>query len=144
MDIEPETYNLDIDNVEAALTARTKAILPVSLFGQMPDYERLNEIGRRRGVLVIEDGAQSFGAAQNGRRSCGVTPVGSTSFFPAKPLGCYGEGGALFTSDDDLAEACRAIRSHGGIKRHEHWLVGMNGRFDTLQAAVLLAKLAPF
>jgi UDP-2-acetamido-2-deoxy-ribo-hexuluronate aminotransferase len=144
VDIEPETYNLDIDKVEAALTARTKAIIPVSLFGQMPDYERLNEIGRRKGVLVIEDGAQSFGAAQNGRRSCGVTPVGSTSFFPAKPLGCYGEGGALFTSDDDLAERSRAIRSHGGIQRHEHWLVGMNGRFDTLQAAALLAKWPHF
>jgi UDP-2-acetamido-2-deoxy-ribo-hexuluronate aminotransferase len=144
VDIEPDTYNLDIAQLEAAISPRTKAVIPVNLFGQMPDYERLNEIGRRRGVLIIEDAAQSFGAAQNGRRSCGVTPVASTSFFPAKPLGCYGEGGALFTSDDELAGRMRAIRSHGGISRHEHWLVGTNGRFDTLQAAALLAKWPHF
>jgi UDP-2-acetamido-2-deoxy-ribo-hexuluronate aminotransferase len=144
VDIEPETYNLDTGKIEAAISPRTKAIIPVSLFGQMPDYDRINEIGRQKGVLVIEDAAQSFGATRNGRRSCGVTPVGSTSFFPAKPLGCYGEGGALFTSDDDLAERFRAIRSHGGLQRHEHWLVGMNGRFDSLQAAVLLAKWPHF
>ena len=144
VDIEPNTYNLDIDRLEAAITPRTKAIMPVSLFGQMPDYERINGIAARHGVAVIEDGAQSFGATQCGRRSCGVTLVGSTSFFPAKPLGCYGDGGALFANDDALAEKMRAIRTHGGVKRHHHPYLGMNGRFDTLQAAVLLAKLPHF
>jgi UDP-2-acetamido-2-deoxy-ribo-hexuluronate aminotransferase len=144
VDIEPATYNLDVAALEAAITPRTKAILPVSLFGQMPDYNRINAIAARHGVTVIEDGAQSFGATQNGRKSCGVTTVSSTSFYPAKPLGCYGDGGAIFTSDDTLADKMRAIRTHGGIVRHEHTLVGMNGRFDTLQAAVLLAKLPHF
>ncbi len=141
VDIEPATYNIAVDQVEAAITPQTRALLPVSLFGQMPDYDRLNAIAARHGLPVIEDGAQSFGATQRGRRSCGVTTIGSTSFFPAKPLGCYGEGGALFTNDDGLADKMRAIRTHGGLQRHHHPLLGMNGRFDTLQAAVLLAKL---
>lgn len=144
VDIEPATFNLNLDLVEAAITPRTKALFPVSLFGQMPDYERLNAIAARHGLPVIEDGAQSFGATQQGRRSCGVTLIGSTSFFPAKPLGCYGDGGALFTNDDALAEKMKAIRTHGGLKRHHHPLLGMNGRFDTIQAAVLLAKLPHF
>jgi UDP-2-acetamido-2-deoxy-ribo-hexuluronate aminotransferase len=144
VDIEPRSYNLDLDKVEAAITPRTKALMPVSLFGQMPDYARINGIAARHGLPVIEDGAQSFGATRNGARSCGVTLIGSTSFFPAKPLGCYGDGGALFTSDDALADTLRAIRTHGGVKRHHHPLLGMNGRFDTLQAAVLLAKLPHF
>jgi len=144
VDIEPATFNIDIELIEAAITSRTKAILPVSLFGQMPDYERLNGIAARHGLAVIEDAAQSFGATQRGRRSCAVTTVGSTSFFPAKPFGCYGDGGALFTNDDALAEKMRAIRTHGGLRRHEHAYLGMNGRFDTLQAAVLLAKFPHF
>jgi UDP-2-acetamido-2-deoxy-ribo-hexuluronate aminotransferase len=144
VDIEPSTFNLDITRLEDAITPRTRAILPVSLFGQMPDYDSINVIAARHNVPVIEDGAQSFGARQNGRASCGVTLVGSTSFFPAKPLGCYGDGGALFTDDEELAGRMQAIRNHGGIKRHEHWLLGMNGRFDTLQAAALLAKLPHF
>ncbi|HWX20974.1 MAG TPA: DegT/DnrJ/EryC1/StrS family aminotransferase [Candidatus Binatia bacterium] len=144
VDIEPATYNLDLAKLEAAFSARTKAVIPVSLFGQMPDYEQIKTMAGRRGVPVIEDGAQSFGAQQKGRRSCGVTAVASTSFFPAKPLGCYGDGGALFTSDDALAERMRAIRTHGGLKRHHHPWVGTNGRFDTLQAAVLLAKWPHF
>jgi UDP-2-acetamido-2-deoxy-ribo-hexuluronate aminotransferase len=144
IDIDPETYNIDVDLIEQAITSRTKAIIPVSLFGQMPDYERINQIAAKFNLTVMEDAAQSFGATQNGRRSCGVTSVSSTSFFPAKPFGCYGDGGALFTSDDSLAETMRAIRSHGGIKRHHHPLLGMNGRFDTLQAAILLAKLPHF
>ncbi len=141
VDIEPRTYNLDVDRLAPAITPRTKAIMPVSLYGQMPDYARINALAADRGLPVIEDGAQSFGATQRGRRSCGVTLIGSTSFFPAKPFGCYGDGGALFTNDDRLADAMRAIRVHGGLKRHHHPLLGMNGRFDTLQAAVLLAKL---
>jgi UDP-2-acetamido-2-deoxy-ribo-hexuluronate aminotransferase len=144
VDIEPRSFNIDVDLIEAAITPRTKALLPVSLFGQMPDYDRINAVAARHGLPVIEDGAQSFGADQRGRRSCGVTTIGSTSFFPAKPLGCYGDGGALFTDDDGLAERMRAIRSHGGLKRHQHPLLGMNGRFDTLQAAVLLAKWPHF
>jgi UDP-2-acetamido-2-deoxy-ribo-hexuluronate aminotransferase len=144
VDIEPKTYNLDIDLLEKAITSRTKAIMPVSLFGQMPDYDRINSIAAKHGVAVIEDGAQSFGATQRGRRSCGVTLVGSTSFFPAKPLGCFGDGGALFTNDDALAERMHAIRTHGGLKRHHHPFLGTNGRFDTLQAAVVLAKMPHF
>ncbi len=144
VDIEPETYNMNIGLLEAAITSRTKAILPVSLFGQMPDYQKINEIAARHSLPVIEDGAQSFGATQKGRRSCGVTAIGSTSFFPAKPLGCFGDGGALFADDDQLAEKLRAIRTHGGLKRHYHPFLGTNGRFDTLQAAVLLAKLPHF
>lgn len=144
VDIRAETYNIDEELIEAAITPRTKAIMPVSLFGQMPDYARINGVATRHKLPVIEDGAQSFGARQNECRSCGVTVIGSTSFFPAKPLGCYGDGGALFTNDDVLAEKMRAIRTHGGVKRHHHTLVGMNGRFDTLQAAVLLAKLPYF
>jgi UDP-2-acetamido-2-deoxy-ribo-hexuluronate aminotransferase len=144
VDIEPATYNINVDLIEAAITPRTKALLPISLFGQMPDYERINAIAAKHNIPVIEDGAQSFGATQRGRRSCGVTLIGSTSFFPAKPLGCYGDGGALFTDDDILAEKMRAIRTHGGVKRHHHTLLGTNGRFDTLQAAVLMAKLPHF
>jgi UDP-2-acetamido-2-deoxy-ribo-hexuluronate aminotransferase len=144
VDIEPSTYNLNIDLLEAAITERTKAIMPVSLFGQMPDYDRINRIAAEHGVTVIEDAAQSFGATRHGKRSCGVTTISSTSFFPAKPLGCYGDGGALFTSDDALAEKMKAIRTHGGLKRHYHPLLGTNGRFDTIQAAVLLAKLPHF
>lgn len=144
VDIDPKSYNIDVSQIESRITARTKAIMPVSLFGQMPDYDAINSIAAKYGIAVIEDGAQSFGATQRGRRSCGVTLVGSTSFFPAKPLGCYGDGGALFTSDDELANKMRAVRNHGGLVRHHHTCVGMNGRFDTIQAAVLLAKLPSF
>ena len=144
VDIQAATYNIDVDLIEAAITPRTRAIMPVSLFGQMPDYQRINAIAGRHGLPVIEDGAQSFGARQRGRPSCGVTTIGSTSFFPAKPLGCYGEGGALFTQDDPMAGKMRAIRSHGGLQRHHHPLLGTNGRFDSVQAAVLLAKLPHF
>ncbi len=144
VDIEEATFNIDLNQLEAAITPNTKAILPVCLFGQMPDFKRLNAIAEKHGIPVIEDAAQSFGATQNGQQSCSVSTVGSTSFFPAKPLGCYGDGGALFTDDDDLAAAMSAIRTHGGTKRHHHTLVGTNGRFDTLQAAVILAKLPNF
>lgn len=144
IDIEPETYNINIDLLESAITSRTKAILPVSLFGQMPDYDRINTVAATHSIPVIEDAAQSFGATRRGHKSGGVTTIGSTSFFPAKPLGCYGDGGALFTNDDALGEKMRAIRTHGGLQRHYHPLLGTNGRFDTLQAAVLLAKLPHF
>jgi UDP-2-acetamido-2-deoxy-ribo-hexuluronate aminotransferase len=127
VDIEPESFNIDVARIEAAITPRTQAILPVSLFGQMADFDAINALAARHGLAVIEDAAQSFGATQHGRRSGGVTTIGSTSFFPAKPLGCYGDGGALFTDDDGLAEKMRAIRTHGGIQRHHHPLLGMNG-----------------
>ena len=140
VDIEPDTFNLDPALLDAAITPRTRAIIPVSLFGQMADYEHINTIAAAHDLPVVEDGAQSLGATQCGRRSCGVTLIGSTSFFPTKPLGCYGDAGALFTNDDTLAAAMSAIRVHGG-RRFDHRYLGMNGRMDTLQAAVLLAKL---
>lgn len=144
VDIDEATYNIDVDQIESAITPRTKAILPVNLFGQMPNYTKINAIAEKYGLTVIEDAAQSFGATQNGKKSCGMTKIGSTSFFPAKPLGCYGDGGALFTSDDALASKMRAIRTHGGEKRHHHTCLGMNGRLDTIQGAILLAKFAHF
>lgn len=144
VDINSADYNINIDLIEDAITSRTRALMPISLFGQMPDYDRINHIAEKRGITVIEDAAQSFGATRNGKHSGGVTTIGSTSFFPAKPFGCYGDGGALFTSDDALADKMRAIRSHGGLERHHHPYLGMNGRFDTLQAAILLAKLPHF
>lgn len=144
IDIEPDTFNMNPALLEEAITDNTKAILPVSLFGQMPNLEQINTIAEKYSIPVIEDAAQSFGATWNGKRSCGASLIGSTSFFPAKPLGCFGDGGALFTDDDELAEVMRAIRSHGGIKRHHHTHIGMNGRFDTLQAAVILGKWPHF
>lgn len=144
VDIDLKTYNLDPALLESRITEKTKAILPVSLFGQMADYQKINAIANRLGIPVIEDAAQSFGATNLGRKSCSVTKFASTSFFPAKPLGCYGDGGALFTDDDELAEASKAIRTHGGVARHYHTLVGTNGRLDTIQAAIVLAKLPHF
>ena len=144
IDIEADTFNMNADLLEEAITENTKAIMPVSLFGQMPDLERINAIAEKHGIAVIEDGAQSFGATRNGKKSCGASLIGSTSFFPAKPLGCFGDGGALFTNDDELAETMKAIRSHGGVQRHHHTHIGMNGRFDTLQAAVILGKWPHF
>ncbi len=144
IDIEYSSFNMDVDLLESAINEKTKAILPVSLFGQMPDLNRINKIANRYNISVIEDAAQSFGASQNGIKSCGYSKIGSTSFFPAKPLGCYGDGGALFTDNDILAETMKAIRSHGGIKRHHHTHVGLNGRFDTIQAAIILGKWPQF
>ena len=144
VDIEHDTFNMDATKIEAAITEKTKAIIPVSLFGQMPDLEAINAIAEQHNIAVIEDAAQSFGATRNGVKSCGASLVGSTSFFPAKPLGCYGDGGALFTDDDELAEVIRAIRTHGGVKRHHHTHVGTNGRFDSMQAAVILGKWPGF
>jgi UDP-2-acetamido-2-deoxy-ribo-hexuluronate aminotransferase len=141
VDIDPLTFNMDHKLLESVVTERTKAIIPVSLFGQTPDLTAISQIAARFGIPVIEDGAQSFGAKWQDRKSCGSTLIGSTSFFPAKVLGCYGDGGALFTDDDELAEKMSAIRTHGGIKRNDHRYVGTNGRLDTLQAAILLAKL---
>jgi UDP-2-acetamido-2-deoxy-ribo-hexuluronate aminotransferase len=141
VDIEPDTCNLDARLVEAAITPRTRALMPVSLYGQVADMAAINAIAARHGLVVIEDAAQSFGASYQGRRSCGLSTWGATSFFPSKPLGCYGDGGALFTDDDALAQAAREIRVHGQSARYTHTRIGVGGRLDTLQAAVLLAKL---
>lgn len=144
VDIELDTYNIDVTKIEAAITPKTKAIIPVNLFGQLPDYDAINAIAEKHGLAVLEDAAQSFGATQNGKMSCAMSLIGSTSFFPAKPFGCYGDGGALFTNDDALARTMRAIRVHGGEVRHHHTHLGMNGRLDTMQAAILLAKFPHF
>lgn len=144
VDIEPRTCNLDPDKIEGAIGSRTRAIMPVSLYGQCADMDAINAIADRHKLPVIEDAAQSFGARYKGRRSCGLSTIGSTSFFPSKPLGAYGDGGALFTDDDDLAKAMREIRVHGQDRRYHHPRIGINGRLDTLQAAVLLAKLGRF
>ena len=144
VDIDARTYNLDPRLLEAAITPRTKAIMPVSLYGQVGDMDGINAIARKHRIPVIEDAAQSFGAKYRGKRSCALSEIGSTSFFPSKPLGCYGDGGALFTDDDALAKAMREIRVHGQDRRYHHARLGINGRLDTLQAAVLLAKLEVF
>jgi UDP-2-acetamido-2-deoxy-ribo-hexuluronate aminotransferase len=144
VDIDPRTYNLDPAILESAITPRTKAVMPVSLYGQCADFDAINAIACRHGLPVIEDGAQSFGATYKGRRSCRLSCVGSTSFFPSKPLGGYGDGGALFTDDDALAKKMREIRAHGQDRRYHHPRLGLNGRLDTLQAAVLLAKMEIF
>lgn len=144
VDIDPRTYNIDPASIEVAITPKTRAILPVSLYGQCADYDRINAIAEKHGLPVIEDGAQSFGATYKGRRSCGLTTIGATSFFPSKPLGCYGDGGALFSNDDELAKAMREIRVHGQDRRYHHPRIGINGRMDTMQAAILLAKLERF
>lgn len=144
VDIDPRTYNIAPALIEAALTPRTRAILPVSLYGQCADLDTINAIAARHGAVVIEDAAQSFGALYKGRRSCNLSTIACTSFFPSKPLGCYGDGGAIFTSDDELAKALRQIARHGQDRRYHHVRLGVNSRLDTVQAAVLLAKLAVF
>ncbi len=145
VDIEPDTCNIDARLVEAAITPRTRAIMPVSLYGQVCDLDEINAIAARHGgIPVIEDAAQSFGASYKGKKSCGLSTFGATSFFPSKPLGCYGDGGALFTNDDALAQAAREIRVHGQSQRYTHTRVGVGGRMDTLQCAIVLAKLERF
>ncbi len=144
VDIEPTGYNLDAENLEAVITPRTKAILPVSLYGQPPEMDAINAVAERHGLPVIEDAAQSFGALYQGRHSGALATIGCTSFFPSKPLGCYGDGGACFTGDDALAVAMRELRNHGQEGHYRHTRIGINGRLDTLQAAVLLAKLEVF
>jgi len=144
VDVEPDTCNIDVSQIEARITSRTKAIMPVSLYGQCGDMDEVNAIAARHGVPVIEDAAQSFGATYKGRKSCNLSTIGCTSFFPSKPLGCYGDGGALFTNDDALAQAAREIRVHGQSGRYYHTRIGVGGRMDTLQCAVVLGKLERF
>lgn len=144
VDIEPVGYNLDASKIEAAITPRTRAIMPVSLYGQCAEMDAINAIAARHKLAVIEDAAQSFGALYHGRASGNLSTVGCTSFFPSKPLGCYGDGGACFTNDDALARTLLEVRNHGQDRRYHHVRLGINGRLDTLQAAVLLAKLEVF
>lgn len=144
VDIDARTYNLDPRLLEAAITPRTKAIIPVSLYGQCADFDAINAIAARHGIPVIEDAAQSFGASYKGRKSCNLTTIACASFFPSKPLGCYGDGGAIFTNDDELAKVMRQIARHGQDRRYHHIRVGVNSRLDTIQAAILLPKLAIF
>ena len=144
VDICPKTYNLDPEKLEAAITSKTKAIIPVSLYGQCADFDAINAIAAKYNLPVIEDAAQSFGATYKGKKSCNLSTVATTSFFPSKPLGCYGDGGAIFTNDDELAVVLRQIARHGQDRRYHHIRVGVNSRLDTLQAAILLPKLEIF
>lgn len=143
-DIDEKTYNLDPNKIEALITPKTKAIIPVSLYGQCADFDAINAIAAKHNLPVIEDAAQSFGASYKGRKSGNLTTIATTSFFPSKPLGCYGDGGAIFTNNDELAQKLRWIRVHGQDKRYHHAVLGLNGRLDTLQAGVLLAKMRIF
>ena len=144
VDIDPQTYNIDPAKISSTITNNTKLILPVSLYGQCADMDAINTIAKQHNLPVLEDGAQSFGATYKGRKSCNLSTVGCTSFFPSKPLGCYGDGGAIFTNDDVLAKMMCEIRVHGQDKRYSHPRLGINGRLDTIQAAVLLAKFEIF
>lgn len=144
VDIQEDSWNMDPDQLEAAITDNTKAIMPVGIYGQTADMTAINAIAKKHGLPVIEDAAQSFGATHHGEESGGLGTIGSTSFFPSKPLGCYGDGGALFTDDDDLAAKMRQIRVHGQEKKHHHPVLGINGRLDSIQAAVVLSKLSLF
>lgn len=144
VDIQPHTFNMDPDKIEAAITPNTRAVVPVGIYGQCADMTRINAIAQKHNIPVIEDAAQSFGAAHHGKKSCCLSTIGCTSFFPSKPLGCYGDGGAVFTDDHGLADKMAQIRVHGQKVKHQHPLVGINGRLDTIQAAVLLEKLKLF
>lgn len=145
VDVEPETGNINAKLIRSFITPKTKAIMPVSLYGQPADMDEINDIAALHGnIPVIEDAAQSFGATYKTKKSCNLSTIGCTSFFPSKPLGCYGDGGAIFTNDESIAQACREIRIHGQSERYVHTRVGVGGRMDTLQCAILLAKLERF
>ena len=144
VDIDPKTYNISPNLIEQAITDKTKAIMPVSLYGQCAEFNKINQIAKKHKLPVIEDGAQSFGATYKGKRSCSLSTIACTSFFPSKPLGAYGDAGACFTDDDEIAKAIREIRVHGQDRRYHHPRIGVNGRLDTLQAAILLAKFDIF
>lgn len=144
VDIDEESYNIDPSKIEDAITERTKAIMPVSLYGQCADMEAINDIAKKHNLSVIEDACQSFGATYNNKKSCNLSTIGCTSFFPSKPLGAYGDGGAIFTNDDELAEKMRMLLNHGQNERYKHKYIGINGRLDAIQAAVLNVKLKHF
>jgi len=146
VDIDPETYNIDAKKIEKKITKKTKLIIATSIFGQCPQMDEINAIAQKHSLPVIEDAAQSLGATYKGKKSCNLTSIGCTSFFPSKPLGCYGDGGACFTNDQELYEKISELRLHGQSKgvRYKHNRIGINGRLDTIQAAILLAKLEIF
>ncbi len=144
VDIDETTYNIDPKLIEAKITPRTKAIMPVALYGQCADMDEINAIAQKYNLVVIEDACQSFGAEYKGKKSCNVSHIGCTSFFPSKPLGCYGDGGAIFCSDDALAAKIKSLLNHGQGKRYEHKYIGINGRLDALQAAILNVKMNHF
>tara|TARA_B100001123_G_scaffold439756_1_gene577258 strand:+ start:590 stop:1720 length:1131 start_codon:yes stop_codon:yes gene_type:complete len=144
VDIEPITFNMDTNKLEETITDKTKAIIVVSLYGHMANLEEINKIANKYNIPVIEDGAQSFGSTYKNKKSCSFTTIGTTSFFPSKPLGCYGDGGACFTNNKNLEIKIRAIKNHGGIKKFHHKYIGLNGRLDTIQASILNTKLYYF
>jgi UDP-2-acetamido-2-deoxy-ribo-hexuluronate aminotransferase len=144
VDVDTQNFTMNPELLEKAITSRTKAIIPVSLYGHPADMDAINVIARKHNVLVIEDACQSFGAIYKGKKSCGLSEYGATSFFPSKPLGCYGDGGMVFTNDDAMALKLRNLVAHGQSKRYEHKYIGLNFRLDTLQAAVMLAKWPHF
>jgi UDP-2-acetamido-2-deoxy-ribo-hexuluronate aminotransferase len=144
VDVERDTCNINANKIEEKITSRTKAIMPVSLYGQTADMDEINAIAAKYNLPVIEDAAQSFGAQYKDKKSCNLSTIGCTSFFPSKPLGCYGDGGAIFTNDDLIAQACKEIRVHGQSSRYVYTRVGVGGRMDTLQCAIVLAKLERF
>jgi len=144
VDIDAATGNIDSNLIEQRITSRTRAIMPVSLYGQTANMDAINAIAQRHRLTVIEDAAQSFGATYRNKKSCNLSPVACTSFFPSKPLGCYGDGGAVFTGDDGLASVMRQIRVHGQSRRYVHTRIGLGARMDTLQCAIVLAKLDRF
>lgn len=144
VDINPETYNLNAKLIEEKITSKTKVIMPVSLYGQCADMDEINAIAQKHGLAVVEDAAQSFGATYKNKKSCGLTTIGCTSFFPSKPLGCYGDGGACFTDDSELANKMKEIRVHGQSERYCHTRIGINGRMDSIQAAILIEKMKIF
>jgi UDP-2-acetamido-2-deoxy-ribo-hexuluronate aminotransferase len=144
VDIDEKSYNIDPTKIESVITEKTKAIMPVSLYGQCADMDAINEIAKRHEIPVIEDACQSFGATYNGKKSCNLSTIGCTSFFPSKPLGAYGDGGAIFTNDDELATKMRMLLNHGQNERYKHKYIGINGRLDAVQAAILNVKLKHF
>jgi len=144
VDIEPDTYNIDANLIEKAITKKTKAIMPVSLYGQPADMDAIQAIADKHYLKVIIDGAQSFGSTYNGKMDSNLGDISTTSFFPSKPLGCYGDGGAVFTNNEEYAKKIKLLRVHGQSKRYHHQYIGIGGRLDTLQAGVLLAKLPNF
>ena len=141
VDIDDKNFNIDVNKIESKITDKTKAIIPVSLFGQVADIDEINILAKKHNISVIEDAAQSFGATYKGKRSCNLTPIACTSFFPAKPLGCFGDGGAVFTDDYALAKKIKSLRVHGQTQPYSHKYIGLGARLDNLQAAVLLIKL---
>lgn len=144
VDIEKDSYNINPTLIEEKITDKTKAIIPVSLYGQCANMDAINAIATKHNIPVVEDAAQSFGAEYKGKKSCNLSTIGTASFFPSKPLGCYGDGGMVFTSDEGLAGAMKSIRNHGQEKRYYHTKIGINSRLDTMQAAVLLSKMEIF